>query len=139
VIILDTNVISESLKPRAHPAVQAWLDRQAREELYLAAPCLMEILLGIALLPDGKRKRAMAQASEGPLTQFFADRFLAFDRAAAVAYADLARRAMAKGYSISVPDCQIAAVAAVQGFGVATRDTVPFRAAGVPVVNPWEA
>ena len=69
---------------------------------------------------------------------YFEDRFLAFDREAAIAFALLASRAAAKGYSISVADCQIAAIAAVHGFAVATRDTAPFQAAGVPVINPWK-
>jgi toxin FitB len=136
-IILDTNVISEPLKPRANPAVQIWLDRQPKEALYLTAPSLMELMLGIALLPEGKRKRSMAAAIEELLAHFFADRFLAFGREAAVSYALLARRAAAKGRPVSVVDGQIAALAAVHGFAVATRDTEPFLAAGVPVVNPW--
>jgi toxin FitB len=138
-IVLDTNVISEPLKPRANLAVQVWLDEQPREALYLTAPSLMELSLGIALLPEGKRKKGMAAAIEELLGHFFADRFLAFDREAALAYAALAKRAMAKGHSISVADGQIAAIAAVHGFAVATRDTAPFVAAGVPVINPWEA
>ncbi len=136
-IILDTNVISEPLKPHTDPVVQAWLDRQAKQELFLTAPTLMEVLLGIALLPEGRRKRGTALATEELLLRFFADRFLAFDRPAAVAYAELARSAKSKGFAISVTDCQIAAIAAVHGFAVATRDTAPFLAAGVAVVNPW--
>jgi toxin FitB len=139
VIVLDTNVISEPLKPRADSVAQAWLDRQSKQELFLSAPVLMEIPLGVALLPDGRRKRVMAQATEELLVHFFEDRFLVFDRPAAAAYADLALRAKAKGYAISVVDCQIAAIAAVHGFTVATRDTAPFLAAGVAVVNPWVA
>jgi len=139
VILLDTNVISESLKPMADPAAIAWVDRQPKESLFLCAPVLMEVLLGIALLPDGRRKGAMAAATQGLLTNYFADRFLAFERDAAVAYATLASRASAKGFTVSVGDCQIAAIAAVHGFVVATRDTAPFLAAGVPVVNPWKS
>jgi hypothetical protein len=138
-IVLDTNVISEPVKPLADPVVVAWLDRQPKETLYLCAPALMEVLLGISLLPDGKRKRIMAAAVQGLLANYFSDRFIAFEREAAVAYASLASRAAAKGYSISVPDCQIAAIAAVRGFSVATRDTAPFLAAGVRVVNPWKS
>ncbi len=99
----------------------------------------MEVLLGISLLPDGKRKKVMAVAVQGLLANYFSDRFLAFERQAAVAYASLASRAAAHGYSISVADGQIAAIAAVHGFAVATRDTAPFLAAGVPVVNPWKS
>jgi hypothetical protein len=137
VIVLDTNVISEPVKPLADPAVAAWLDRQPKEALYLCAPVLMEVLLGITLLPEGKRKRGMATAVQALLAGYFADRFLAFEREAAIVYASLAGRASARGYSISVGDCQIAAIAAVHGFVVATRDAAPFLAAGVPIVNPW--
>jgi hypothetical protein len=136
-IVLDTNVISEPLKPRADPAVIRWLDAQEPETLYLTATALSEILIGIALLPSGRRKRGMEQAMQSLLTKLFAGRFLSFDREAAIAFALLGSRAAAKGYSISVADCQIAAIAAVHGFAVATRDTAPFLAAGVPVVNPW--
>jgi hypothetical protein len=79
----------------------------------------------------------MEKAMQTLLTKLFADRFLSFDREAAIAFALLGSRAAAKGYSISVADCQIAAIAAVRGFTVATRDTAPFLAAGVPVINPW--
>jgi predicted nucleic acid-binding protein len=136
-IVLDTNVISEPLKPRADPAVLRWLDAQDPETLYLTATNLAEILIGIALLPAGKRKRGMEVAMQSLLAKLFAGRFLSFDREAAIAFALLGSRAAAKGYSISVADCQIAAIAAVHGFAVATRDTAPFLAAGVPVINPW--
>jgi predicted nucleic acid-binding protein len=81
----------------------------------------------------------MATAIQEFLTSYFADRFLAFERHAAATYGSLASLASARGYSISVADCQIAAVAAVHGFAVATRDTAPFRAVGSPVINPWES
>jgi predicted nucleic acid-binding protein len=136
-IVLDTNVISEPLKPRADPAVIRWLDSQDPETLYLTATNVAEILIGIALLPAGKRKRGMELAMQSLQTRLFAGRFLSFDREAAIAFALLGSRAAAKGYSISVADCQIAAIAAVHGFAVATRDAAPFLAAGVPVINPW--
>jgi predicted nucleic acid-binding protein len=138
-IVLDTNVISEPVKPLADPVVVAWLDRQPKETLYLCAPALMEVLLGINLFPDGKRKRIIAVALQGLLANYFSDRFLAFEREAAVAYALLASRAAAKGYSISVADGQIAAIASVHAFSVATRDTAPFLATGVRVINPWKS
>jgi hypothetical protein len=138
-IVLDTNVISEPLKPLADPAVLRWLDSQDPETLYLTATNLAEILIGIALLPVGKRKRGMEQAIQSLLTKLFAGRILSFDREAAIAFALLGSRAAAKGYSISVADCQIASIAAVHGFTIATRDTAPFLAAGVPIVNPWES
>jgi toxin FitB len=136
-IVVDTNVISEPLKPRADPAVIRWLDAQEPETLYLTATALSEILIGIALLPAGRRKHGMEQGMQSLLTKLFGGRFLSFEREAAIAFALLGSRAAAKGYSISVADCQIAAIAAVHGFAVASRDTAPFLAAGVPVVNPW--
>lgn len=137
-IVLDTNVISEPLKPHANPAVIRWLDAQDPDTLYLTAVTLSEILIGIALLPTGKRKRGMELAAQSLQAKLFASRFLSFDRDAAIAFALVGSRAAAKGYSISVADCQIAAIAAVHGFAVATRDTAPYLAAGVPIINPWE-
>ena len=137
-IVLDTNVISEPLKPLADQRVVRWLDAQDPERLYLTATVLSELLLGIALLPSGKRKRGMELAMESLQAKLFADRLLSFDREAAIAFALMGSRAAARGYSISVADFQIAAIAAVHGFAVATRDTAPFLAAGVAVINPWE-
>jgi predicted nucleic acid-binding protein len=127
------------VRPLADPAVVAWLDFQPKETLYLCAPVLMEVLLGITLLPEGKRKKAMESAMHTMLTKYFADRFFAFEREAAVVYASLASRAAANGYTITVADCQIAPIAEVHGFTVATRDTAPFLAAGIPVINPWKS
>lgn len=138
-IVLDTNVISEPLKPQPDPRVMHWLDAQNAETLYLTAPSLAEILSGIEILPAGKRKRALAESAAQVFQWLFAERFLSFDRAAAIASSILGARAAGIGYTIGVIDCQIAAIAAVHGFTVATRDEAPFRAVGVPVVNPWEA
>ena len=137
-IILDTNVVSEPMKRHGHPAVQAWLDRQVAETLYLTAISLAELLVGIAILPDGKRKAGLEVALTELLESLFGTRLLPFDGPAAKAYAALVGRARAQGLTLSVADAQIAAIAAVHGFTVATRDTVPFTAVGVPVLNPWE-
>jgi predicted nucleic acid-binding protein len=137
-IVLDTNVISEPMKPLADPVVQSWLDRQAAETLYLTATNLSELLFGIESLPDGRRKREISTSLRELLDQLFGTRFLSFDREAAAAYAVLVSRAMGKGIAISVADGQIAAIAAVHGFAVATRDTAPFFAAGIAVINPWD-
>jgi predicted nucleic acid-binding protein len=138
-IVLDTNVISEPLKPRPDERVVAWLVAQKPGALYLTATSLSELLVGIELLPAGKRKRAMMTAVQQTLDRLFAGRFLSFDREAAVTSSLLASRASSRGFTISVGDCQIAAIAAVHGFAVATRDTAPFLAAGVPVINPWKS
>jgi predicted nucleic acid-binding protein len=137
-ILLDTNVISEAMKPLPHPAVQAWLDDQAAETLYLSSVTLAELLFGIGALPAGRRKDALTQTLDGLLV-LFRDRMLAFDSDAARHYADLAVAARTAGKAFSTPDGYIAAIAAARGFGVATRDVNPFRAAGVKVIDPWAA
>ena len=137
-IVLDTNVISEPMKSSGNLAVQTWLDRQAAETLYLTATSLSELLVGIEILPDGKRKEGLDAALSELVVMLFGSRILPFDQQAAMAYAPLVRRARSAGRLISVADGQIAAIAAVHGFTIATRDTAPFVAAGVPVINPWE-
>lgn len=138
-IILDTNVVSEPTKPHGHPAVRDWLDNQMAETLYLTATSLSELLLGVELLPDGRRKEGLAAVLSELLESLFGPRILPFDQQAAAAYAPLIRRTRAAGHTLSVADGQIAAIASVHGFTVATRDTAPFVAASVPVINPWEA
>lgn len=137
-IVLDTNVVSEPMKPDGNPAVQTWLDQQVTETLYLTATSLSELLVGIEILADGKRKEGLDAAWSELVGRLFESRILAFDQQAAMAYAPLIRRARTGGRSISVADGQIAAIAAIHGFTVATRDTAPFAAAGVPVINPWD-
>ena len=137
-IILDTNVVSEPIKPDGARGVQYWLDEQIAETLYLTSISLSELLLGVELLPSGKRKVGLAAALSELLSTLFGTRILPFDQQAATLYAARVSSARAAGKAISMADGQIAAIAAVHGFTVATRDTAPFVAAGVPVVNPWE-
>ncbi len=137
-ILLDTNVVSEPMGLQSDPAVGAWLDRQVAETLYLAATSLSELLVGIGILPAGRRRDGLDAALDDILGRLFGARILPFDREAATTYAALVARARAGGHAISVADGQIAAIAQVHGFSVATRDTAPFVAAGVPIVNPWK-
>ena len=136
-IVLDTNVVSEAMKPEPHPAVRTWLNDQAAETLYLTGVTLAELLFGIAALPTGKRKAMLAQALDG-LMGLFRDRVLPFDTDAARRYAELAVTAKTSGQGFPTPDGYIAAIAASRGFIVASRDTTPYEAARVPVINPWE-
>ena len=136
-IILDTNVVSEAMKPAPDLAVRTWLNDQVAETLYLSSVTLAELLFGIAALPEGRRKKALAETLDG-LLELFGDRVLPFDAACARHYADLAAGARAAGKGLPTPDGYIAAMAASKGFAIATRDTSPFEAAGVPVVNPWD-
>ena len=136
-IILDTNVVSEAMKPESNPVVRAWLNDQAAETLYLSSVTLAELLFGIAALPSGKRKEMLALTLEG-LMGLFKDRVLPFDVEAARHYADLAVVAKVSGRGFPTPDGYIAAIAASRGFIVASRDTAPYEAARVTVINPWQ-
>jgi predicted nucleic acid-binding protein len=133
-IVLDTNVVSEAMKPLAHPA---WLNAQVAETLYLSSVTLAELLYGIGALPEGRRKKALASTLDG-LLELFGSRVLPFDTEAAHCYAQLATRARAAGKGFPTPDGYIAATAVARGFAVASRDTSPFEAAGVSVINPWD-
>jgi predicted nucleic acid-binding protein len=137
-ILLDTNVVSEAIKPDSHPSVRAWLDAQVAETLFLPSITVAELLFGIGALPEGRRKTLLAARIDG-LLDAFAGRILPFDTWAAQAYASLAVRARAAGKGFPTPDGDIAAIAAAHGFAVASRDTSAFRAAGLEVIDPWEA
>ena len=135
-IVLDTNVVSEAMKPEPHPAVRAWLNEQAADTLYLSSVTLAELLFGIATVPAGKRKNMLSLALDG-LMGLFGKRVLPFDAQAARHYAELAVKARAGGRGFPTPDGYIAAIAASRGFMVASRDTAPFEAGGLQVINPW--
>ncbi|HTC10194.1 MAG TPA: type II toxin-antitoxin system VapC family toxin [Acetobacteraceae bacterium] len=136
-IVLDTQVVSEPMKLWGDPTVQAWLDRQVADTLYLTATSLAELLVGVATLPDGKRKEGLATGLNGLLAGLFAGRILSFDQPAAETYARLMVHARVNGRVISVAHGQIAAPATTHGFAVATRDVAPFVAPGVRAINPW--
>lgn len=135
-IILDTNVVSEMMKPEPHPTVWAWLNGQTAETLYLSSVTLAEILFGIAALPAGKRKDRLAQVLDG-LMALFRDRVLPFDAEAARRYAELALKARNNGKGLPLADGYIAAIASSREFVVASRDTRPYEAAGILFIDPW--
>jgi len=139
VILLDTNVVSEPMRPNPDQKVLAWLDAQTAESLYLATVSLAELLLGIESLPAGKRRRALASALHERVIALFGKRIVPFDLGAAEIYAQIVMRVRRHGHPIAVADAQIASIAALRQFAVATRDEAPFQAAGVPVINPWTA
>jgi toxin FitB len=133
-IVLDTNVLSEPMRADGNPVITAWLDRQIAETLYLTTVSLAELLLGIELMPLGMR-RSRLEARIGDIIDAFGERrMLVFDARAARLFAVLVARARAAGHAIAVADGQIAAA---HGFSVATRDTEPFIAAGVHLIDPW--
>ncbi len=136
-ILIDTNVVSETMRADPQPTVVKWLNAQAAKTLYFAALSLAELLYGIALLPDGRRKVELGLVLSKQVEIFFGERVLFFDVAAAEAYADVMSRARRTGRPIGIADGQIAAIALTHHLAVATRDTFPFEAAGLDVINPW--
>jgi predicted nucleic acid-binding protein len=136
-IILDTNVISEPMRPSPEATVLQWIDSQPIDTFYFTSISLAELMGGIERLPDGKRKDRLRMIANELTQLLFADRILTFGVPAALKLAKIQSQAAAKGFTIEFADCQIAAMAALHGFSVATRDVVPFTAAGLPVINPW--
>jgi toxin FitB len=136
-ILLDTNVVSEPLKLTGDVSVLTWIDAQIVETLYLSTISLAELRFGIAALPPGKRRDTLHSSLEQRVLPLFTGRILPFDTAASEAYALLRARARAQGKVIAPADGYIAATATTHGLMVATRDTGPFEAAGLTVINPW--
>lgn len=136
-ILLDTNLVSEPLRPSPDSRVVAWIDAQPLETLFLSAVTVAELRAGVALLPAGRRRAGLQESLETRVLPLFAGRVLPFDLACTAVYAELMAKARASGLAIASADGYIAAIAAANGLAVATRDTGPFEAAGVTVIDPW--
>lgn len=136
-IVLDTNVISELLAPRPDRSVEAWIAAQAPASIFTTTVTEAEILYGVRLLPQGKRRREL----EAAITPIFAvdlfGRVLPFDSDAATAYAELATARRQAGRPISQFDAQIAGIVRSRGCTLATRNVSDFEGAGIDLVNPW--
>jgi hypothetical protein len=139
VILIDTNVISETMRPEPEQRVVDWLDAQAAETLHISTVSMAELLLGIAILPAGRRKVELGLSLAAKAAALFQKRILPFDLAAARVYSTVVSRARSAGRPIGMADGQIAAIAASHKLTVATRDTTPFAAAGVATIDPWTA
>jgi toxin FitB len=138
-IVLDTNVVSEIMRPAPDSTVLSWLNTQVAEELWLNSVVVSELLFGIARLPAGARKRLLTDTFAAMLNEDFAGRILSFDLEAAVIYAALAAGCEAKGRPVEMADAQIAAICLAQGAKLATRNLKHFEGLGLVLLNPWEA
>lgn len=136
-IVLDTNVVSELMRSAPEPAVMAWINAILDATVFVSAITQAEILYGVALVPDGKRRQGLAQAARTAFETYFRGRILPFDSEAAEAFAELAAGRRAAGRPISQADAQIAAVARSRGAELATRNVPDFEGCGIAVVNPW--
>jgi len=139
-ILLDTNVVSELMRPSPEPNVVRWTDAQDESELWISAVTMAEIRLGLALLPKGKRRNRLIELAEQMFREDFAGQCLPFDCEAAAEYARIVSARTRLGHPISVEDAQIAAIAITGGLTLATRNTKDFLNIGlVSLLNPWEA
>jgi predicted nucleic acid-binding protein len=139
VIVLDTNVLSEVIKPLPSEMVLRWLDAQEPVAVFTTTITQAEVLYGIELLPAGKRRMRLSAAIERMFAEEFLDRILPFDEDAARAFAKVAAARAAVGLPISQSDAMIAAIARSRGAGVATRNTADFERCGLQIINPWTA
>ena len=136
-ILLDTNVISEGIRPKPDAHVRAWIDSQRPEDLFLCSPVLAELFYGIERLPLGARRSHLEQVILR-MEATFADRVLVFDRAAAIEYGKLVGERDRIGRATSTMDGMIAAIARANQSGLATRDAHGFDDLGIELVNPFE-
>ena len=135
-IVLDTNVVSELMRPEPASAVLAWLQRSSRDGLYTTAVTIAEIRYGIARLPEGHRRQSLHQAAD-EIFAAFPRQVLPFDLASASAYADIVVSREKQGNPISGFDAQIAAICRSRAASLATRHTRDFVDTGVNLLDPW--
>jgi toxin FitB len=139
VILLDTNVVSELMRPAPAPEVENWLGAQPAAFLFISAVTEAELRFGVALLPAGARRERLAEAMEDMLAADFAGRILPFDSAAASSYARIASDRRRAGRPIGQFDTQIAAIARARNAALATRNVGDFDGCGIRLINPWLA
>ncbi len=137
-IILDTNIVFELMRPAPERMVLQWFSSQAAEDLHVTAVTTAEILYGIELISSSRRRDVVRVAAEKMFGDVFADRILTFEDRAARAFSQIVSSRRRQGKSMSGSDAQIAAIARVHGATLATRNNYVFEGCGVKLVNPWE-
>ena len=135
-IVVDTNVTSELMKPSPSTTVTAWVRARRANELFTTSITLAEVLYGIERLPDGRRKDLLSTTA-AEVFSAFADQLLAFDAAAASEYAELVNSRERSGAPIDGFDAQVAAICRVHGATLATRNVTDFHDTGIQVTDPW--
>jgi predicted nucleic acid-binding protein len=136
-IVADTNVLSELMRPSPTPQVREWVVGQRASDLFVTAISIAEILYGIERLTAGKRKDRFADLARELFTEF-GDQVLAFDQRAARTYANIVSRRDTLGAPINGFDAQIAAICATHGAALATRNTKDFEYLDIPLIDPWK-
>jgi predicted nucleic acid-binding protein len=138
-ILLDTNVLSEFMKPRPEPQVLAWIDSKDPGELATCTIVLAELLAGLDLMPDGNRQRQLREKAEYMFSALFADRIFDLDVSAARMFGTVLKMRASMGRPIDDMDALIAATALTKGVTLATRNIPDFEHCGIQLINPWEA
>lgn len=137
-IIIDTNVISAMMAPSPANTALNWLNHQDTLELYLSTITIAEIGYGLQIIPDGKRRKRLACRFKDFVSNGFEQRILNFDEAAAHKYAEVMAHRRTMGRPLSIPDGQIASIARINNFAVATRNIRDFEECGLKLINPFE-
>jgi predicted nucleic acid-binding protein len=137
--LLDTNVLSALMMMQPPPEIAAWVSAQPDDLIYTAAVCQAEILAGLAILPEGRRRAELATAAQAMFLEDFAGRVLPFDTLAAQDYADMYVARRRTGRPAAALDLMIGAIARVNGASVVTRNVADFESCGVPIINPGAA
>jgi toxin FitB len=135
-LILDTNILSEAMRPTPNDAFARWMQRESAGDHYATAVSEAELMQGIQQLPDGRRKNDLGLAARRILA-LIDGRILPFDRAAAVEFAEIVTSRRQLGRPIGILDAQIAAIARARSMAIATRDVADFADTGVTIINPW--
>ena len=136
-VVVDTNVLSELMRPTPDTVIASWVGERATSSLHLTAISEAELRFGLAIMPPGRRRDGLAEGLERMLRTGFANRVLPFDSAAASAYAEIAAARRAMGRPMPEADCQIAAIARSRDLAVVTRNVRDFADAGINVIDPW--
>lgn len=136
-VVLDTNVISEMMQVTPEIKVKSWLAHQHSDDLYLTAVTEAELRYGLVIMPQGRRRRELAEILEKILDDFKVH-ILPFNSPAALAYSEIAAQRRVVGLSVQNFDCQIAAIARSVGADIATRNVKDFEGCGVGIIDPWQ-
>ena len=137
-LMLDTNMLSEIMRPKPERKIVEWIVRQPSDDLFTAAVCQAEILSGLAIMPSGRRRADLEDAAHAMFAEDFDGRILPFDTEAAAAYAEVFAARRKAGRPSGTIDLMLVAVARVHGARVVTRNVADFEGVGVAIVNPWD-
>lgn len=137
-ILLDTNVISEVMRPNPSGNVISWLNNHNNTDLFISSITIAEICYGLRILPEGKRRQSLQSRFEKFISQGFAKNIINFNELSARAYAEIMGMRKEKGRPMSLPDGQIAAIAKTNYLSLATRNISDFEGCGIELINPFE-